>query len=79
MQQVTAQSIAEQHTDPKRRFCDVAQFTYLRFNFDGTVALFNENSAVASFRYSFGKRLSSSLRALVFPLRQDLIIFNKRA
>jgi hypothetical protein len=47
MQEVKSKSIDEQHTDPKRRFCDAAQFIYMRFNFDGTVALFNENSAVA--------------------------------
>jgi len=75
MQDVTSQSIAEQQTDPKRRFVTLhnshINVSTLRLNFDWTVADFNENSAVASLDI-FGKQRSSSPRALLFSLRWDL-------
>jgi hypothetical protein len=48
MHKVTSQSIAEQQTDPKRRFVTLhnshINASTSRLNFDGTLAEFNENS-----------------------------------
>lgn len=50
--------------------------SHLRLEFVGPFAGFNENLAAKSL-VIFGKQRSTSLRALVFSLTRDLIIFNK--